>query len=57
MPRCHLRARALVGLLVWALADNDLACRFYRETGGRKRNRGYERIGGVRLEMIAFVWR
>ncbi len=55
--RCHLRARGLVGLLIWALADNDLACRFYWALGGRERTRSYERIGGVRLEMIAFVWR
>ena len=55
--RRHLSARGLVGLLVWALADNDLACRFYRALGGRERTRAYERIGGVRLEMIAFVWR
>ena len=55
--RRHLRARGLVGLMVWALADNDLACRFYGALDGRERTRAYERIGGVRLEMIAFVWR
>ncbi|MCZ6743492.1 MAG: GNAT family N-acetyltransferase [Alphaproteobacteria bacterium] len=55
--RRHLSARGLLGLLVWALADNNLACRFYRALGGRERTRAYERIGGVRLEMIAFVWR
>ncbi len=55
--RRHLSARGLGGLLVWALADNDLACRFYGALGGRERTRAYERTGGVRLEMIAFVWR
>ena len=55
--RRYLRARGLVSLLVWALAGNDLACRFYMALGGRERIRGYERIGGVRLEMIAFDWR
>ena len=55
--RRHLRARGLVGLLVWALAGNDLACRFYMALGGRERIRGYERVGGTRLEKIGFVWR
>jgi ribosomal protein S18 acetylase RimI-like enzyme len=55
--RRHLSAHGLAGLLVWALAENDLACRFYEAVGGRKHTRTYERIGGVRLEMIAFVWR
>ena len=54
--RRHLRANGLSGLLVWSLADNDLACRFYKALGGRERIRGYERIGGARLEKIAFVW-
>ncbi len=55
--RRHLSVRGLGGLLVWALAENDLACRFYKALGGREHTRTYERIGGVRLEMIAFVWR
>ncbi len=55
--RRHLRANGLAGLLVWSLADNDLACRFYMALGGRERIRGYQRIGGTRLEMIAFDWR
>ena len=54
--RRHLRANGLVGLLVWSLAENDLACRFYKALGGKERMRGYERIGGARLEKIAFVW-
>ncbi len=54
--RRYLRANGLGALLVWSLAENDLACRFYKALDGRERIRGYERIGGVRLEMIAFVW-
>ncbi len=55
--RRHLRANGLCGLLVWSLAENDLACRFYKALGGKERMRGYERTGGTRLEMIAFDWR
>jgi len=54
--RCQLRAHDFVGLVVWSLAENDLACRFYKALGGKERMRGYERIGGIRLEMIAFDW-
>ena len=43
-------------LLVWALADNAAACRFYRAMGGRECGRTLERIGGVPLEKIGFAW-
>ncbi len=55
--RRHLRAHGFVGLVVWSLTGNDLACRFYKALGGKERMRGYERTGGTRLEMIAFDWR
>jgi len=54
--RRDLSENVLFGLLVWALADNDLACRFYTALGGRERKRAQERIGGIRLEKIGFVW-
>jgi GNAT superfamily N-acetyltransferase len=54
--RRRLRARALRGLLVWALAENDLACAFYAAMGGQRRLRTFETLGGARLEKIAFVW-
>ncbi len=54
--RRDLSANVFFGLLVWALADNDLACRFYTALGGRERLRAHERIGGIRLEKIGFVW-
>ncbi len=54
--RRQLRASGFGALLVWSLADNDLACRFYKALGGKERMRGYERTGGIRLEMIAFDW-
>lgn len=54
--RRRLRARGLSGLLVWALAENDLACRFYEALGGHERFRTLESLGGVRLEKIGFHW-
>jgi len=43
-------------VVVWALADNDGACRFYRNAGGRKIARANERFGDVALTKIAFAW-
>jgi ribosomal protein S18 acetylase RimI-like enzyme len=54
--RRRLRARNLNGLLVWALAENALACGFYEAMGGKERFRTFETLGGVRLEKIAFHW-
>ena len=54
--RRRLRARNLNGLLVWALAENALACGFYKAMGGKERFRTFETLGGVRLEKIAFHW-
>lgn len=42
--------------VVWALADNDQACRFYRNAGGRKVARANERFGDAYLTKIAFAW-
>ena len=43
-------------VVVWALADNDGACRFYRNAGGRKVARANERFGEASLSKIAFAW-
>jgi ribosomal protein S18 acetylase RimI-like enzyme len=43
-------------IVVWALADNDGACSFYRNAGGRKVARANERFGEVSLTKIAFAW-
>ena len=48
-----LRLRHVV---VWALADNDNACRFYKNAGGRKVARASERFGDVALTKVAFAW-
>jgi ribosomal protein S18 acetylase RimI-like enzyme len=43
-------------VVVWALADNDIACRFYGNAGGRKVARANERFGEVSLSKVAFAW-
>ncbi len=43
-------------VVVWALADNDGACRFYRNAGGRKIARANEKFGEVSLTKIAYAW-
>lgn len=52
--RWRLDQRRLRGLIVWALAENTQAINFYWHMGGRPLVSSYERIGGVRLEKIAF---
>lgn len=42
--------------VVWALADNENACRFYINAGGRKVARAAERFGDVQLAKIAYAW-
>ena len=54
--RDRLSAAGVRRLLVWALADNAAACRFYRAMGGRECGRALERIGGVPLEKVGFAW-
>ncbi len=54
--RVMLDERRLNGLLVWALADNTGAIEFYWRRGGRPIARAYDRIGGCKLEKIAFGW-
>lgn len=43
-------------LTVWALAENEIACRFYRAMGGRERARASDRFCGVPLLKVAFAW-
>jgi len=55
--RHALDKRKLNGLIVWALLDNTPACDFYWRRGGRPVASAFTRIGGARLEKIAFAWR
>lgn len=60
--RLFLAARRELGrfgfdsVVVWALSDNEQACRFYRNAGGRKVARANERFGDVSLTKVAFAW-
>jgi ribosomal protein S18 acetylase RimI-like enzyme len=42
--------------VVWALADNEAACRFYQNAGGRRVARATERFGDRQLAKVAFAW-
>jgi ribosomal protein S18 acetylase RimI-like enzyme len=55
--RHALDHRKLNGLVVWALAENEGACDFYWRRGGRPMSRSSDRIGGKKLDKIAFGWR
>lgn len=54
--RYRLDERRLRGMVVWALAENTGAVNFYWQMGGRPLVSAYERVGGIRLEKIAFAW-
>jgi ribosomal protein S18 acetylase RimI-like enzyme len=55
--RHSLDMRKLSGLIVWALLDNTGACDFYWRRGGRPVASTFTKIGGERLEKVAFAWR
>jgi ribosomal protein S18 acetylase RimI-like enzyme len=54
--RNDLRDREMHRLVVWALADNLRACRFYERLGGRTIARVDERVGGVPLGKVAYLF-
>jgi len=54
--RHHLDTQQLSGLIVWALADNEIATEFYWRRGGRPAGLGFERFGNKKLKKIAFAW-
>jgi ribosomal protein S18 acetylase RimI-like enzyme len=54
--RRDLVASRLEGLIVWALADNDRACGFYRHLGGIKVREMEERFDGALRQRFAFGW-
>ena len=43
-------------IVVWALADNEQACRFYANAGGRNVAQANERFGETSLTKTAFAW-
>lgn len=54
--RQELQRHNFRGLIVWALADNDMACDFYTRLGGRQAATASERYGQTVLEKVAFLW-
>jgi len=46
----------LSGLFVWALAENEMACAFYRQLGGQLVAEDSETYGDVVLQKLAFAW-
>ena len=55
--RHALDMRKLSGLIIWALLDNTSACDFYWRRGGRPVANAFTKVGGAKLEKIAFAWR
>jgi ribosomal protein S18 acetylase RimI-like enzyme len=54
--RHDLAGNRMSGLIVWALADNDRACDFYRHLGGIKVREMEERFGKETRMRHAFGW-
>lgn len=55
--RRELGANRMPSVLVWALSANAPACHFYERIGGAIAGRGTEKVGGLPLERIAYLWR
>ena len=55
--RNDLGDRGMPRLVVWALAENGRACAFYEGLGGRSIARVDERIGGMALGKVAYLFR
>jgi ribosomal protein S18 acetylase RimI-like enzyme len=54
--RRKLEAHGLDRLTVWALSDNEIACRFYRAMGGIEAAQAEDRFCGVPLAKTGFAW-
>src|SRR5690606_6621168 len=52
----RLQEAGCSSLVVWALIENTIACRFYRAMGGTEGGRAHALVGGKRLEKISFRW-
>jgi ribosomal protein S18 acetylase RimI-like enzyme len=51
-----LRDRGAQRVVVWALTDNERACAFYQQLGGRLVAQATERITGAALNKAAFLF-
>jgi ribosomal protein S18 acetylase RimI-like enzyme len=54
--RQELTRHGMGSTLVWSLADNERAIRFYERLGGLMIGRAHEKFGTVRHERLAFGW-
>lgn len=54
--RRELQRHTLKGTVVWVLADNDNAIRFYENAGGRAIAEGHETFDGKKVLKIAYGW-
>ena len=54
--RRELARHGLDRLVVWALAENTVACRFYAAMGGTEYARAEDRFCGIPLAKIGFSW-
>ncbi len=54
--RRDLAGNDIKSLVVWALADNEMACGFYRRLGGQLVDRSSERFDDVSIDKLAFAW-
>jgi ribosomal protein S18 acetylase RimI-like enzyme len=55
--RNDLHDREMNRIVIWALADNERACSFYERLGGRSIATVEERVGGVPLGKVAYLFR
>jgi GNAT superfamily N-acetyltransferase len=54
--RRNLEKRGMRHLIIWALADNEKACDFYAQQGGKHVATAPERYDEVELQKVAFSW-
>jgi ribosomal protein S18 acetylase RimI-like enzyme len=55
--RNDLSDRDIKRVAVWALIDNERACAFYQRLGGKLIAEATERIGGLNLSKVAYLFR
>ena len=55
--RNDLAARGMKRVLVWSLAENERARAFYESRGGEIVARASERIAGIELQKVAYLFR
>ena len=53
----RLLADGFSSMLVWVLADNHPACRFYESLGGERVGRKSISLGGASLTEVSYGWR